>query len=52
MTRRIKQWLGLMPKPVDWNARLQEMVDECRNSFAVRDYAKRREAMLKITRAA
>jgi hypothetical protein len=31
--------------------RLQRMVDRARSSFAVQDYAKRRQAMLRHTRA-
>lgn len=45
MTALIRILFG--PKPIDWGARLQQMVDEKKNSFEVRDFAKRRAASLK-----
>lgn len=42
MIRLLRQWRA--------RKRLQRMVAKARNSFEIRDYAKRREAMLRYTR--
>ncbi len=45
------QAIGFLPKPIDWNARLEADRHRRANSFAIQDYAKRRQAALKATRA-
>lgn len=44
---RLLQAIGILPKPIDWGARLQEVVERTRNSFEVIDYGRRRAAALK-----
>jgi len=43
MIARFKQWLAIR--------RLNKLVAQRKASFAIQDYTKRRQAMLKVTRA-
>lgn len=44
---RLLQAIGLLPKPIDWAAWLEEDRQRRLQSFEVQDYAKRRQAALK-----